>query len=410
MKIRSITCFYHPGAENAGETIDRLGEFAAVARTQFNSAGFQVQSTRLATVPFPEMCPSGCRESGVTLVQKLEHKAQERGFDYLSMGPALPDSPESYSLIPEMLEETKTVFFSANLIDLKGRISMSAIRSSAEIIHRAADIEKDGFANLRFAAMAGVKPFTPFFPAAFSSGKEAAFSIAVECADVFVIAFRDSNSLKEAHDKALEVLEDAALRMGSVCLGLQKEFPFEFKGFDFSSAPYPGEMSSIGNALESLGVPELGLNGSAAAAAFLAGLLDEGNWPRVGFNGLMLPVLEDTGLAGRATEGTLTIRDLLLYSCLCGTGLDTIPLTGETTVEQIAALLLDLAAISVRLSKPLTARLMPIPGKKAGEEIRFDFEYFAAGKVMDLPAKELKRFFTGEEPVLIQSRKFPGQD
>jgi uncharacterized protein (UPF0210 family) len=409
MKIRSITCFYHPGAENAGEIIDRLGEFAAVARTQFNSAGFQVQSTRLATVPFPEMCPSGCRESGVALVQKLEHKAQERGFDYLSMGPALPDSPESYSLIPEMLEETKTVFFSANLIDLNGRISISAIRSSAEIIHRAADIEKDGFANLRFAAVAGVKPFTPFFPAAFSSGKGAAFSIAVECADVFVIAFRDSNSLKEAHDKALEVLEDAALRMGSVCLGLQKEFPFEFKGFDFSPAPYPGGMSSIGNALESLGVPELGLNGSAAAAAFLAGLLDEGNWPRVGFNGLMLPVLEDTGLAGRATEGTLTIRDLLLYSCLCGTGLDTIPLAGETTVEQIVALLLDLAAISVRLSKPLTARLMPIPGKKTGEEIRFDFEYFAAGKVMDLPAKELKRFFTGEEPVIFQSRKFPGQ-
>ena len=105
----------------------------------------------------------------------------------------------------------------------------------------------------------------------------------------------------------------------------------------------------------------------------------------------MLPVLEDTGLAGRATEGTLTIRDLLLYSCLCGTGLDTIPLTGETTVEQIAALLLDLAAISVRLSKPLTARLMPIPGKKAGEEIRFDFEYFAASRVMVLPAKELKK-------------------
>lgn len=391
MKIRSITCFYHPGAENAGETLDRLGEFATLARTQFTGAGYQVQSTRLATVPFPEMCPSGCRESGVALVQKLEHKAQERGFDYLSMGPAKPDSPESYRLIPVMLKETKSVFFGANLIDLKGRISLSAIRSSAEIIHRAADIEKDGFANLRFAAMAGVKPFTPFFPAAFSSGKEAAFSIAVECADVFVIAFRDSSSLKEAHDKALEVLEDAALKMGSICPGLQKEFPFEFKGFDFSPAPYPGEMSSIGNALESLGVPELGLNGSAAAAAFLAGLLDEGKWPRVGFNGLMLPVLEDTGLAGRAVEGTLTIRDLLLYSCLCGTGLDTIPLAGETTVEQIAALLLDLTAISVRLSKPLTARLMPIPGKKAGEEIRFDFEYFAAGKVMDLPAKELKK-------------------
>jgi len=409
MKIRSITCFYHPGSPNAGDTLDRLGLFAARARTQFTDAGFQIQSTRLATVPFAEMCPSGCRESGVSLAQKLERKALERGFDYLSMGPALSEQTESYGIVTEMLGETKSVFFSANLLDQKGAISLQAVRSSSDIIHRAAEIEKDGFANLRFAAMAGVKPFTPFFPAAFSAGQEAAFSIAVECADVFVMTFRDSSSLKEAHDKALEVLEDAALRMGTVCKELQKEFPFKFKGFDFSPAPYPGDMSSIGNALESLGVPGMGLSGSAAAAAFLAGLLDEGNWPRVGFNGLMLPVLEDSGLAGRTSEGTLTIRDLLLYSCLCGTGLDTIPLAGKTSVDQITALLLDLAAISVRLSKPLTARLMPIPGKKAGDEICFDFEYFAAGKIMDLPAKELKRFFAGEEPFSILPRKLPGQ-
>ena len=30
------------------------------------------------------------------------------------------------------------------------------------------------------------------------------------------------------------------------------------------------------------------------------------------------------------------------------------------------ALLLDVAALALRLNKPLTARLMPIPGKKAG--------------------------------------------
>jgi uncharacterized protein (UPF0210 family) len=157
--------------------------------------------------------------------------------------------------------------------------------------------------------------------------------------------------------------------------------------------------------LESLGIPSLGLNGSAAAAAFLAGILEEGTWQKAGFNGLMLPVLEDSGLAERTVDGSLEIKDLLLYSCLCGTGLDTVPLAGDTTPEQIAGVLWDVAGISTRLSKPLTARLMPIPGKKAGDEVRFDFEYFASGRVMRLPAQEMKRFFAAEEPLEIYPRK-----
>jgi len=78
----------------------------------------------------------------------------------------------------------------------------------------------------------------------------------------------------------------------------------------------------------------------------------------------MLPVLEDSVLARRAEEGLLSIKDLLLYATICGTGLDTIPLAGDTTLEQLKAVIMDIAVLSVRLDKPLTARLMPIPGKK----------------------------------------------
>ena len=405
MKIRSITCFYDPGAADAGETLDLLSCFAQAAEKRFGEAGIETQSRRLATTPFAEMCPSGCRESGVQLAQKLEVKAQERGFKYLSMGPALPENPESFSLVPELLAETKNAFFSANLIQNDGKISPAAINAAAGIIHRTATIEKDGFANLRFAALAGVRPFTPFFPAAFGEGSVPAFSIAVECADDFVIAFREAEGFNAAREKSLKTLEEAASRMAEINRTLGRDFPVVFKGFDFSPAPYPGEISSIGSALESLGIPSLGLNGSAAAAAFLAGILEEGTWQKAGFNGLMLPVLEDSGLAERTVDGSLEIKDLLLYSCLCGTGLDTIPLAGDTTPEQIAGVLWDVAGISTRLSKPLTARLMPIPGKKAGDEVRFDFEYFASGRVMGLRSLEMKRFFAAEEPLEIYPRK-----
>ena len=92
---------------------------------------------------------------------------------------------------------------------------------------------------------------------------------------------------------------------------------------------------------------------------------------------MMLPMLEDAILAKRAEEGLLSVKDLLLYSTLCGTGLDTIPLPGDVTLNQLGSILMDIGAISNRLAKPLTARLMPIPGKAAGELTAFDFPYFA---------------------------------
>jgi hypothetical protein len=153
-----------------------------------------------------------------------------------------------------------------------------------------------------------------------------------------------------------------------------------------------------------LGIPSLGSFGSLAAAAFLTDTLDRAQFTRTGFNGLMLPLLEDSILAKRGAEGTLTMKDLLLYSAVCGTGLDTIPLPGDTSVAQIQAVLLDLAALALRLDKPLTARLMPIPGKKAGDSTGFDFEFFANSKVLELPDQSLQGPFDGEENVSINPR------
>ena len=83
--------------------------------------------------------------------------------------------------------------------------------------------------------------------------------------------------------------------------------------------------------MERLGVPRLGEHGSLAAAAILADTMDQADFLRAGFSGLMLPVLEDATLARRAAEGSLGVKDLLLYSCVCGTGLDSVPLPGDTS-------------------------------------------------------------------------------
>jgi len=86
----------------------------------------------------------------------------------------------------------------------------------------------------------------------------------------------------------------------------------------------------------------------------------------------MLPVLEDPVLAARALENRYDLNDLLLYSSVCGTGLDVVPLPGDCTVETLTGIIGDVAAMASKLGKPLAARLLPIPGKKAGEIATFD--------------------------------------
>ena len=81
----------------------------------------------------------------------------------------------------------------------------------------------------------------------------------------------------------------------------------------------------------------------------------------------MLPVLEDSILARRTAEGTFGLTDLLLASTVCGTGLDTVPLPGDVSEEALAALIGEVATLAFQLEKPLTARLLPVPGKRAGE-------------------------------------------
>ncbi len=405
MKIRSITCFYHPGLSGAGATLDRLARLTAATSQRFQAAGYEVQSVRLATVPFPVMVPTCCDESAVILAQKLELRAAERGFTYLSLGPALPEYPASYALIPQMIAATRNVFFGGVMATATDGISLPAVRACAEVIHSAARISPDGFANLRFSALANVPPGGPFFPAGHASGDHAAFALALECADLAVNAFSRAATLETARQTLLAELEGHTAALTEIAAGLAAEYETLFSGFDVSLAPYPEDAISLGNALEKLGVPALGLAGSLGAAAFVADALDRGRWPRAGFNGLMLPVLEDSVLARRTLDGTLSIKDLLIFSAVCGTGLDTVPLPGDLTSGQIAALLLDVAALAVRLGKPLTARLMPVPGKQAGDLTGFDFSFFANGRVMPLEASPLTGLLAGNETFNLRPRR-----
>ncbi len=405
MRIRSITYFLNPGRPVETARLEQAGQFLAAARSAFQTAGYEVQTVRLATVPFPHLLPRLEVGELVHLAQSLEKMAHDNGCEYLSLGPALPEAPDSYALIPPALAATRDVFFSGLLTTPGGGVSLAAVRACAEVIHQAAPVTLDGFTNLRFAALANAPAGTPFFPVAYHQGETPAFALATESADLAVEAFTGAASLAVASRRLVEAVEGHAQALGRAAEALSQAYGVRFGGFDFTLAPFPETERSLGTALERLGVPAVGMHGSLAAAAFLTNTLEQASYPRTGFNGLMLPILEDATLSIRADQGLLSIQELLLYSSVCGTGLDTIPLPGDITAGELAAILLDVAALAQRLDKPLTARLMPIPGKRAGEPTHFDFGFFANSRVVAVRAAPLSGAFAGEETFTLRPRR-----
>lgn len=397
MNIRTITYFVDPAYPIADERLNNAGKAAAEIKATLEASGYPVQTTRLAAPPLSRTLgddPTRCVQFAID----LESACFVHRFDYATLGPARPgDAPAFCEALPEVLSRTQNVFISAIIAEPTQGVNLPAVRRAAQVIQRVSTLASDGFANLRFAALSNVPSGSPFFPAAYHDGGPPTFAIGVEAAEVAVSALAEATSLSDARARLIRAVEDQAQKITKAAKKTSGLRGVRFAGIDFSLAPYPEAARSLGAALERLTGGAVGEAGTLAAAAFIADTLDRTKFQHTGFSGMFFPLFEDSVLAARAAEGYLTLNDLLLYCSVCGTGLDTIPLPGDTSPSALAALLVDVAALALRLNKPLTARLMPLPGKQAGDEAKFDFPYFAPSRVLAPRASGLGGLFAGDE-------------
>ena len=153
MKIRSITYFLNPGWPLDEAKMQMAGSFLRQAKQSFENAGYTVQTTRLATTPFSYLLGERIKETP-QYAEALESVLSSIDVAYASLGPAHPDAPASYEIIPEAIARTENVFFSGMMADRHNGISLGSIRACAEVIVNCSPLTPDGFANLRFAALA----------------------------------------------------------------------------------------------------------------------------------------------------------------------------------------------------------------------------------------------------------------
>lgn len=357
--------------------------FLEIARAFFQKQGYEVQTTRIATQALQDYLPNWTRASSIQAIKELDQYAQEHEINF-SIGPVILDDYYNSDFAPwatELIQQTKRISFSCRVASAERGVHLQALRSAAEAIHAIAEGTPGGEGNFRFAATAFVPAGTPFFPAAyFDQGKT--FSIGLESPNLLTAAFAGASSLKQGRDRLKAKMEALLGPVAQLGNELAQNLGWRYLGIDAS--PAPGLDASIGKAVETLIRAPFGSPSTLAGCAVITDVLKGLSVETCGYTGLMLPILEDPVLAQRAKEGRFGVSELLLFSSVCGTGLDVVPLPGDTSVEALAAVVLDVAALATKYQKPLSARLFPIPGKQAGDKVSFDNPHLTESIVLPL--------------------------
>jgi uncharacterized protein len=340
-----------------------------------------VQSLRISTQNLYNYLHEYSYVEALPLIAKFDKIAQRNNV-IISIGQILP--PDQYEKgigdwAEHLVLTTTTISFSLAISSHEIGIHFNSIDAASEII--SAISKSNGGENcFRFTASANCPPGIPFFPAAFHEGKNS-FAVGLESANLLTEAFKKNNNPANARQTLKSLLEKNLMPIQDIAENISKTLNWPYDGIDAS--PAPGLNASIGQAIETYSKQPFGSPATLSACSLITDVLKTLDIKKCGYSGLMLPVIEDKVLAKRALEKRYTMQELLLFSSVSGTGLDVVPIPGNTSKQVIQNILMDVAALSLKYSsKALSARLFLIPGKKAGDVVKFKNPYLTSSVVM----------------------------
>jgi len=383
LRVRTITAGVELSAALELDRVEKALSFLDRAKESFAAAGYEVQTIRVATNPIIAGLDAAARGRALQQLKEIDQLALSHGAIF-NIGPILTANRVDDELVAwsqELVRTTRSISFSTVIASPDSGVQANVATTTAKIMVALCRTLPDGLANFRFAAAANIPAGTPFFPVAWHQGSES-FAIGMEAASVVEHAFASMSAEADPTEHLRAALNDAFLPVERLAQEIAERERRQYLGIDTS--PAPAKDRSIAAAIEALTRKPFGESGTLEACSAITAALKSVSVRTCGYSGLMLPVLEDPLLAQRAGENRYTIRDLLLFSSVCGTGLDVVPIAGDTSPEAIAALLRDVAALSARLRKPLSARLFLVPDKKAGEIARFTDPLLTDSVVMKL--------------------------
>jgi uncharacterized protein (UPF0210 family) len=376
-RVRTVTAFIRLDRAAYRQQVADALKMLHAAKDAFTKAGYEVETIRITTQPFPEFTQGMSADQTLEFFRQYDKLAQQEGFTP-NIGPAMSkdsDDPAQAGLLARIIAETQTINGFVVVADDAG-IHWNAVRAAARVNKYLEEHTSHSEGNFRFASGAFPPAVAPFFPVSHTSGAGHTFAIGLESANiaqqVFANAQGDLNAIGNQLTAALTM---EAKKVEAIAGEIATSTGWKYQGIDLT--PVPLKEISIGAAMESLLHGEIGSPGSLSAAYTITTAVRRVPVQQVGYSGLMLPVLEDSVLAKRWESGTITRDSLMSYSSVCSTGLDAVPLPGDVSLHDLESIIADMASLAVKWHKPLSARLLPVAGKKTGEMTEFTSPYLA---------------------------------
>ena len=382
--MRAVTAFVRLDRAKYQAQISETLAMLRQAKAALERGGYEVEGVRITTQPFPEYARGLSQQDALAFFRDYDALAVKEGFD-AAIGPAMlgdVDDPGHAELLAGVLAQSKTLEGSIVVASDDG-IHWNAVRAAARVVKYLEEHTVHSQGNFNFSATALVPPLTPFYPGSYHTGEGHQFGIALQSANVVAEALGSTRNPAAAQHALEAALGAHARAVESIAGNIEKQTGWKYAGVDLSPAPM--KEISIGAAIEGFTEARFGSSGTLTAAAAITAALRAIPIKHAGYSGLMLPILEDSTLAERWTERTVTVDQMLAYSAVCGTGLDVIPLPGDISTEQIQRIIGDMATLAVKLHKPLSARLLPVTGKKAGDRTEFDDPFLVNATLQPLP-------------------------
>lgn len=353
--------------------------------------GIPVVNKRISVSPIAVIGAGFSSRELVKTAGLLDEIAADAGIDFIGGFSALVEKGLArgdlalIEAIPEALSETTRVCASVNVASTRAGINMDAVYLMGKTIRSAAlaSASSDGLACAKLCVFANIPQDIPFMAGAYLGIGEpdAVINVGVSGPGVVKKAIdRARAASNELHlGRLSEIIKRTAYKVTRVGELIGREVAARlgvpFGVVDLSLAPTPNVGDSVGEIFQSLGLGSIGVPGSTALLAMLNDAVKKGGAFASsyvgGLSGAFIPVSEDLNIAEAAEKGFLSIEKLEALTSVCSVGLDMVAIPGDTSAETISAIIADEMAIGVVNKKTTATRLIPVPGKKAGERAFF---------------------------------------
>jgi uncharacterized protein (UPF0210 family) len=384
-----MDCASSSGEETRRRIREKLLRVASplvrVGREIETEYGIPIINKRLAVSPVSLI--AGGEEDCAPFARTLDEAAKELGVDFVGGFSALVQKGFSesdrrlVSSIPEALSSTSRVCASVNAAASRSGINMDAVRLMGEIIRETAakTADRDGVGCAKLVVFCNAPEDNPFMAGAFHGPGEGEACLNVGVSGPGVVKAALEQHRDAGFDERADIIKKTAFkitRMGQL-VGMEaaRRLGVPFGILDLSLAPTPEVGDSVARILEEMGLEAAGTHGTTAALAMLTDMVKKGGVMASthvgGFSGAFIPVSEDEGMVAAVRSGAIGIDKLEAMTSVCSVGLDMIAIPGDTPASTISAIIADEMAIGMVNNKTTACRLIPVPGKKAGDWAEF---------------------------------------